>query len=59
MTGTGKCPECANSLLGSPEEPHNIFIQNKEFSITTHHLTYPSVELVVAIGQAATIIENS
>ncbi|KAL1489139.1 hypothetical protein ABEB36_014082 [Hypothenemus hampei] len=56
--GTGKCPECANSLLGSPEESHNIFIQNKEFSITTHHLTYPSVELVVAIGQAATIIEN-
>ncbi|KAL1489478.1 hypothetical protein ABEB36_014366 [Hypothenemus hampei] len=56
--GTGKCPQCANSLMGSPEEPHNVFIQNKEFSITTHHLIYPSVELVVAIGQAATIIEN-
>lgn len=52
------CAVCRSQLISSSDAPHNLFISLKEWS-ATEHLQYPSESLVVAVGQAVTILEET
>jgi hypothetical protein len=58
LTQTIDCVTCKGMLCSSPEELYNLFITYKEWSEDHPRLTYPSENLVVAVGKAITLLES-
>ncbi|KAJ8913287.1 hypothetical protein NQ315_010953 [Exocentrus adspersus] len=57
LTSTDKCQQCRSLLCSEEDALHNQFIVFKEWTDQEKRLTYPTEALVVAIGQAITVIE--
>ncbi|KAJ8915349.1 hypothetical protein NQ315_008236 [Exocentrus adspersus] len=53
-----QCDDCLQLLCWTSMEAQNLFIAFKEWTDNENILMYPSENLVIAVGQAVTVLEN-